>query len=910
MNSKHILSQNIDSTLYKLYHPDTISYYKSLYPDSTFNDLEYLLDSIFDVNNNKIDTLITYPNSAFSIPDSSFLSNAQDDVNKIIKQNKKKSFLENIIKNQSSDSMVNDLINKKIYYYNNFVIDYGNLHIESGYAEIDMNEMTLFTRGYYDDEGKLVQKPKFKDGDQEFIAETIKYNFDTGKGYVTNIITQQGDGFLHGEQVKLLEDDITLIRHGGYTTCDQEHPHFQFKFNKGKVIPDDKIVSGLTYLEIEGIPTPLGLPFAIFPIIEGGTSGIVVPGYGNSADRGFFLENGGYYWYINDRIDLKLVGDIYSRGSWAIKPSINYNKRYKYKGNFSFSYANNKLGIKGTKDFTSRNDFKITWKHNQDAKARPNNNFSADVNFFTSSYNKYNPATTTDYLSSTFKSSIAYQTSFLKNKVNLAINLGHSQNTKTRSMTFTLPEFSLSVAKLYPFKRKVQVGNTRWYEKISFNYSMAGKNEITSIDTLLLTEPILDKMKNGIKHTLNASFNTNILKVLNFSVSANYNERWYSKYANAYYQQDTVYVDGEAIPPQLIVEELYKFKAARDFNFSTSIGTTLYGMVQFKKGFLRAVRHVFTPSISFTYTPDFGTPFWGNYDYYEDKNGDSVKYSIYNVSSFSSLYGSPSDGTSGRINFALGNNLEIKVRSKNDTITGTKKIKLIENLTISTYYDFAKDSLRLAPLTISGRTSIIKGLNISYSTQLSPYKVNEDGVTINEFIWKTEKRLFAPPSQSWNLGFSYTLNQNTFKKKNNNSIQQQNDSPPEIDPIFYNSFEYIDWDNPWSISLNYNFRYEIRNIMVNGEYEKQTTLVNAISCTGNVNITPKWKISYNLTYDLKALELTYAKLSIYRDLHCWEMSFNWIPFGGQKSWSFTINVKSSMLNSLKYEMKSEDYRNY
>jgi len=907
LNNNLLRSQSLDSTWYNSYHPDTISYYKTLYSDSSFNYIQHVLDSISDVNGAEIDTLITNSDSIFSISDSIFLPNSQN----ISSPAKKKAFLEDIIKNQSSDSMENDLIRKKIYYYNNVVIDYGKLHIESGYAEIDMNEMTLFARGYYDEDGKLVQKPKFKDGDEEFDAETIRYNFDTGKGYVTNIMTQEGEGYLHGEQVKLFDDNTTMMRNGGFTTCDHEHPHFQFKFKKGKVIPKDKIVSGLTYLEIEGIPTPIGLPFAIFPLnIDGGTSGLIIPTYGNSNEKGFSLENGGYYWYVNDKIGVKVVGDIFSRGSWAVKPSMNYNKRYKYNGSFGFAFAKNKKGIKGTPSFYSQNDISVVWKHNQDPKARPNGLFKADVNFFTSTFNKNNPANTNNYLSSTFSSSISYQTSFLKKKVNLTAKLGHSQNTKTRSMTFTLPDIYLAVNKINPFKRKVQIGSTRWYEKISFNYTMSAKNEITSIDTLFFAEPIVDKLKNGINHAFKASFNTNVLKVLNFSVSANYTARWYSKYAEAHYQRDTLFIGTDTIPPGLVVDQIHKLKAARDFNFDASLGTTLIGEVQLKKGPLRAIRHVFTPSLSFRYSPDFGTDFWGYYDFYEDANGDSAKYSIYHVGKFTSLYGYPDDGASGRINISLGNNLEIKVRAKNDTITGMKKIKLIESLAISTNYDIAKDSLNLAPLSISGRTSIVKGLNLNYSTHLYPYKVNEQGRMINEFIWKTEKKLFAaPPSQTWDVGFSYTLNENTFKKKKKDSPQTSNNDPETYLPeeVLYSPYDYIDWNNAWSLNLDYKFIYTIKNIMTKGVYEKQIDITNNLALHGNVSITPKWKVGYNLHYDINKLKMTYADLSIYRDLHCWEMRINWTPIGDRKGWNFTINVKAGMLNSMKYEKKSDGY---
>lgn len=870
-------------------------------------------DSLFFLPEQVVDTLSTYRDSTFIVDSTLLFHQDSAQINQNIYQtqpaNTRKAVIDQIINSKSADSMIINPVKKKIYLFNNCVIDYGNIHLESGFAEIDMETMQLRATGIVNDAGKLEQKPLFKDVDQEFRAEIIEYNFKTSKGYISNVITQQGDGYLHGQTIKKLDDGVINTYKGSYTTCDLEHPHFQFRFNKGKVIPNDKIVAGVTYLEIEDIPTPLAVPFAIVPLMEDKTSGIIIPDYGNSQERGFFLENGGYYWSINDYFDLKLLGDIYTRGSWALKPSMNYKKRYKFSGSFGLSFAVNKTGIKGTSGYNSRNDFKIVWKHTQDPKARPNSTFSANVNFVTSSYNKYNPSSTTDYLSNTFKSSIAYQTSFANKKINLSLNAGHSQNTLTNSMTFTLPDFSLSVSKLYPFKRKKQIGGTKWYEKINFTYSMVGKNEITSIDSLLLKEPVLDKMKNGIKHTANIGFNSNLFKVLNFTLSAKYVERWYSKYADAYYVADTTFVDGIAVAPHLQVDPVYAFKAARDFNFNTSLGTTLYGLVQFKKGFLRAVRHVLTPSLSFNYTPDFGTDFWKNYNYYEDVRGDWVKYSIYNVGDFSSLYGYPTDGTSGKFNIAFGNSLEIKVRSKNDTITGMKKIKLIESLNFSTGYDVAKDSLNWSPLAISGRTSLVKGLNLTYSTQLSPYKVNENGKTIDEFIWKTEKRLFAPPSQTWSLGFSYNLNSNTFKNKNKKNKSPSNPSGmSDVEEVIISPYEYIDWNNAWNVAISYNFSYIIKNVMTDGEYVKKITKVNTINLNGNVNITPKWKVTYNTSFDIQELELTYVNLSVYRDLHCWEMSFNWIPFGGHKSWSFTINAKAGMLNSLKYEKKEESFR--
>ena len=826
------------------------------------------------------------------------------------KSPKRNTVLDEIIKTTSSDSVVYDLTNKKIIMLNKCVIDYGTIHLETGYAEMDLTSNLLIAKGLPDSVGNITQKPVYKDGDQQYNCETIKYNFNTGKGYITNIITQQDGGYyLHGEKIKKFDNNITNLKNGTFTTCDLEHPHFQFRFTKGKLIPNDKIITGLTYLEIQDIPLPIGIPFGIFPLIKGGTSGIIIPGYGSSNERGFFLENGGYYWHINDKYTLKVLGDIYSRGSWAIKPTFQYKVRYKFSGSFNFSFAQNKSGIRGSSNYTSRNDFKISWQHTQDPKANPNHSFSANVNFVTSKYNRLNPSTTTDYLSNTFNSSIAYQTSFFKKKMNFSLNAGHTQNTLDGSMTFTFPDFSLSTTKLYPFKRKVVVGKERWYEKIFFSYSMVGKNELTSIDSLLFKEPILDKLKNGIKHTIPIGFTSKVFNVMQLNVSANYTERWYSKYYDIYYEGDTTYVDGEPVAPHLVENPMYAFKTARDFNFNASLNTTLYGLVQFKKFFIRAIRHVFTPALSFNYTPDFGTSFWKYYDTYTDANGNEVKYSIFKASDYSPLYGYPGDGESGRMSFSFGNSLEIKVRNKHDTITGTKKIKLIESLTLSGGYDFAKDSLNWSNLSISGRTQLIKGLLLEYSTSLCPYKVTSDGVMINQFLWKTDKRLFAPPSQVWRLGFTYTLNQDTFKGQNGKKLASY--IPQGMVPLsdaLSTRDVYIDWDNTWNVNISYNFNYQIIQSMgKDGEYVKTTSIVNAASFSGDVNITKKWKIGYNLKFDLTTMDLTYANLSVYRDLHCWEMRFNWVPFGSAKSWMFTINIKSAALSSIKYEKQKYDY---
>ena len=820
-----------------------------------------------------------------------------------------------IISSTASDSMVYDIKNRKITMFDSCVINYGNVHLESGKAELNMDDKTVVAKGIDDTTKNIVQHPVFVDGEQTYKSKLIKYNFETKQGYVTDVITQQGESYLHGEKIKMLNNNVINLRNGAFTTCEHDDPHFRFRFTKGKMIPDDKIVTGLTYLEIAHIPLPLGVPFGIFPLnnSHSGKSGIIVPTYGNSAERGYFLENGGYYWYINDYITLKLLGDIYTRGSWAVKPSFTYRKRYKYNGAFSFSYAQNKSGIKRSTHYVSRNDFKVSWQHRQDPKANPNHSFSANVNFVTSQYNKHNPSVVNDYLSNTFNSSIAYQTSFFNHKVNFSLNAGHTQNTIDGRMTFTFPDFALSTTKIYPFKRKVQVGKQRWYEKIYLSYAMNGKNELSSIDSLLFEGNVFDKMRNGIRHTLPVGFNTKIFNVIQWNINANYTSRWYFKYFEYALEHDTTFRD--TLVAKLVGQQHYGFKAARDFGVNTSLNTTLYGMLQMRKFFIRAVRHVVTPSLSFNYTPDFGTSFWNYYKTYRNASGEEIKYSIFRSDDYSPLYGYPPDGESGNLSLSIDNSLEIKVRNKKDTITGTKKIKLIESLRLSMSYDVAKDSLNLSNLNISGRTKIIDGLQLEYSTSLCPYKTGADGRLIDEFVWKTEKRLFAPPSQSWRIGFSYNLNENTFTKKKKTTQTPDGehavagDAVPLEEALSTNNV-YIDWDNKWNVNISYNFNYRIiKTLQQDGSYKKTTDKINALSLSGNVNVTDKWKVGYNMKFDLDKFDMTYANFSVYRDLHCWEMRFNWVPFGLAKSWSFSINVKASMLSSMKYE-KQKDMRDY
>ena len=702
-----------------------------------------------------------------------------------------------------------------------------------------------------------------------------------------------------------MPDDVTNVYEGSYTTCENEDPHFAFNFKRAKVIPDKKIITGPANLVIEDVPTPLFIPFGMFPNKKGQRSGIVIPTYGESAQRGFYFENGGYYFAINDYLDFKILGDIYSLGSWAIKPSTNYRKLYKYTGFLNANYAINILGEEGTADYSRNRDFSVRWIHNQDPKARPNSKFGANVNIVSNQYNKFNPVSSNNYLSNTFQSSINYSTSF-SGKYNLNLSLNHSQNTITKELNMTLPSLSFNVDRFYPFRKKVTTGKLKWYDNVSVNYNMVGDNRINTYDSLLFDEGFTEKLKNGIKHSVQISSGSiKLLRNIVWSNNFNYTERWYSqKHINSW-RSDTLYLNEGPIYGYVGTDTIYGFNAVRDFNFSTSMSTTLYGIYSYKAGPIKAIRHVMKPSVSFNIRPDFGTQSWGYYKYYINESGEKEKYSIYD----GFIYGTPEDGRSGAIGFRLSNNLEMKVRSEKDTITGTKKIVLIEDFSISTSYDIARDSLNLSRLTLSGRTTLFKNLMINYNSSFDPYALDSLGRRINKFEWDVNHKLFRTESQSWRMGLSLKLpfDKPAQEKKSTAGTQQ------ELQDVNDNLEGYVDWSIPWTVNLSYDLNYNIAYSYKNGYWDydisKTKKLIQTLGFNGNIKITPKWDFGIRSGWDFENNELTYTSIDITRDLHCWEMRFSWIPIGFRQSWNFTINIKSSLLQDLKLD-KKKDYRDY
>ena len=821
----------------------------------------------------------------------------------------------------ATDSVYRDMNQMKIYYYGNAEAKYDDIVLTADNLEFDLETSTCRAFGTVDSLGKTIGRPVFTQGESTFEALEMLYNFKTKKGIITKVWTEESGGYLHGERIKRMDDNSINIRSGGFTTCDlKEHPHYMFKFTKAKVIPDDKIVTGPIYMTIADVPLPLALPFSLIPNTKGKKSGIVMPTYGESANRGFYLENGGYYWGISDKYDLQVLGDIYTRGSWAIKPTFRYNTRYRFNGSVALGFAVNKIGTKGAADYRESKDFKIQWVHKEDTKAHPRRSFSANVNIVSANFNKYNATTTTDQLSNTFQSSIAYQTNF-GGKVYLTVNASHNQNTLTHQMTTSLPEVTLTVNTFYPLQKVGKPGKKRWYQSLSVGYTMNGKIYINDVDTLLFQgftnnfsdwarRFARDHAQMGIKHTVPIGATIKLFKHFSWTNTIGFNDYMY------FFRNEQQWIHDTDSTGHLHIDTIPGFYNLVDFNATTKLTTKIYGMKYFNGGPIRAIRHVFTPEVGFTYRPNFSDPRWGIYGSYIDGDG---KEQIYNKFG-RALYGTPSLRQSAMITYGFNNTLDIKVPSSSDTITGLKKITLLESLSFSGNYDITKDSLRFSTLGISARTTLFKRLKISYSSVWDPYAADSLGRRINKFEIFETGRLFHKNSSSWNLSLSYSFSQKDIDKwrgkkngKNQrddiNSQAQQSDlfDPDELNEIMGNPNAYVDWTTPWSLTLSYNFTYTTSVAYAAIMGIETNRVVQTLNINGDISITPKWKFTFSTGWDFTNHGLSYTNLSVYRDLHCWEMRFNWIPIGSYKSWNFTINVKASALKDLKLT-KKKDYR--
>lgn len=835
-----------------------------------------------------------------------------------------KNAIPDIIHYTATDSIAIDLTTRHASLHRNGNIEYQSMELKADAVDVDFENQTLHATGVMrlsepdssgaqSNEIKYLGRPYFKQGETEYFADTILFNYNSQRGIIHGVITQEGDGFLHGNKVKKINDSTMFLSSGQYTTCNYAHPHFALNFTKSKLIMNDKIVTGPAYLTIQDIPTPLALPFAFFPLSKGVSSGFLMPSYGWMTGRGYYLRDGGWYFSVNDFMDLSLTGEIYTNLSWSAQAKSNYYKRYKYKGGFEVRYGRTHEGIRGdTNTFRSFTDFKISWKHNQDSKANPNSRFSADVNLQSQNYNK-NTTNTADYFSSTTTSSISYSAT-LGSMFNLSLAANESFNAKTGLMNIKLPSVSLSSNTFYPLRRRNPSGSYRWYENISLSYTLNAENNLSEADTNILKKSVFNKMQYGVQHNIPLQSSIKILRFFNLTNSVSYNERWH---------WNTIHKDIDQTG-SLVIDTIRGFRANRDVSFSSSLSTRLYGMFNFKYGPVKALRHVITPNLSFNYRPDFGSDKMGYWQQYTDTTGYVHRYSIFEQS----LYGGPADGRSGRLQLSIGNNLEMKVLNKQKTKKDQaeeeenekdkyKKITLIENLTFSGFYDFAKDSLNLSDLSIVGRTTLLKNLVINYNGTFTPYVVDTLGNKHNQFLWNVPAtpgqpdrllpKFLQKTNATWSTQISYSLNNNTFKRAGRQKSKGQilpplqtpfNDQPQGL------LGTYVDFSLPWNVSLNYTLSYV--STYVAAKYNFNSNVVQNLSLSGNFTITDKWKVAMSTGYDFANKGFSYTSIDVYRDLHCWEMRFNWVPFGYYKSWNFQINIKAESLKDVKYK-KTQPY---
>ena len=673
---------------------------------------------------------------------------------------KKKEPLDAPVIYEASDSIV---FTKDGYahLYGEGKVNYQNIELTSAVITMNMDSSTVFAKGVADTTGVETGTPIFKDGETPYESKIMRYNFKTKKGFINNIVTQQGEGYVTSEEGKKGADDEIYMRHGKYTTCDNhEHPHFYLRLSMAKVRPKKNVVFGPAQLVVEDVPLPIAVPFGFFPFNSSYSSGFIMPTYGDEMNRGFYLRDGGYYFAISDQMDLKVLGEIFTKGSWGLSAASNYNKRYKFSGSFNASYLVTKTGEKNMPDYSVSKDFRIQWSHRQDAKANPNSSFSASVNFATSSYDRsslsslYNPQ---QYSQNTKASSVSYSRNFPEIGLNISSTFNITQNTRDSSLSMTLPDVNISLNRIYPFKRKKSVGDERWYEKISLQYTGSITNSISTKDNLLFKTP-LTQWENGMQHKIPVSATFNLFKYINIVPSFNYTERWYLRKVKQSYDPSPASTD------HVKRDTINGFNRLYDYNLSLQMNTKLYGMYKplFMKSKELQIRHVFTPTVSYTYTPDFGKSRYGYYDTYTytDEDGEvrTVEYSPYE----GAVYGYPGKGMSQNISFSVDNNIEMKMKSDKDT-TGYKKISLIDQLGASLSYDVANK--RWSDLSMNLRLKLTKSytfnMNASFATYAYEFDENGNVVVGDRTEWSYGR---FGRFQGYSGSFSYTLNNDTFKK--------------------------------------------------------------------------------------------------------------------------------------------------
>lgn len=789
----------------------------------------------------------------------------------------------------------------KVLMYKNADVKYKDIELKADYIELNKDSNIVYAIGKPDSTGTIVGKPVFTQGSDKFEADEIRYNFQTKKGIVFGVVTEKEGGYIHSGRTKLVNDSTYNLVNGKYTTCNLEHPHFYLEMTKAKVLSSKKIVTGPAYLVVEDMPIYfVFIPFGFFPYTSKYSSGILVPSYGEEVTRGFFLRDMGYYWAASDYFDAAIKGDLYSLGSRGLKFHSNYRLRYRYSGGLDVKFYKNVFGDKGLPDYRTQNDFAIAWNHSMDSKASPSQTFSASVDFSTSTYDQYNSYVARNILTNTKQSSISYSKRWENSPFSMSGNLRHSQNSRDTTISLTLPQLTFNMTRIYPFKPKYSSGKEKWYEKIGLSYSMDMQNTINTKENKLLNSSLIKDWKNGVRQSIPVSTSFKALKFITISPSFNYNERWYTQQIRKSYNEQTKQV--------VVSDTVYGF--TRDYDYSMSVGasTKIYGNFQplNPNSSIKGIRHVMTPSVSFSLRPDFSDPKYGMYENIEyfDQNGRpvSLRYPVHE----GSIYGTAGAGKSGSIGFSLNNTLELKKLNLKDTTTTEtyKKISILDQLSFSGSYNLAADSLNLSNINVAARTKVA-GIDVNFGAILDPYAF-ENGHLINQFELSKNGRLARLTSANLSFGLSFSSKSDKDKKKKaeteDAAVKQQKEIEEQNRRQQMGEIpEYADFSVPWDLRFDYSFRYARPNPAVSA------SITQTVDFNGNVNLTKQWKVGFSSGVDLQKMDVTFTQLNIFRDLHCMQMSLNLIPFGFRQSYSFTIRATSALLKDLKLSKNQSFY---
>lgn len=870
------------------------------------------------------------PQRAYTIlPDTSLRDSLYKDTVR-----KSKSALEEPVSYSAKDSITFDYTNSRAHLFGGSQVNYQNLQLTADDISLSLDSSLVHASGRPDSTGAIQGKPLFKQGEDEYEPDRISYNFKTRKAFISNVYTQEGEGFMQSREGKRDSSGVMYVQNGKYTTCDAEHPHFYVSLTRAKMHPGKNVIFGPAYLVVEDVPLPLAIPYGFFPFSSSYKSGFIMPTYGDETTRGFYLRDGGYYFAINDKVDLKVLGEFYTKGSWGLSAQTNYKKRYRFGGNFYFSYQNTKEGEKNMPDYSVSKSFKLTWSHRQDAKANPTQSFSASVNFATSSYERnnltsmYNPES---YTQSTRTSSVSYSKSFSKVGLTLSGTFNLSQNMRDSSISVTLPTLSISQSRFNPFKRKKAAGKERWYEKIAMSYTGTLANSINTKEDKLFHSSLVKDWRNGMRHQVPISASFSVLNYINVTPSFTFTDRMYTHKVMQGWDTERQDVQRDTV---------YGFYNVYNYNMSISANTKLYGMYRPMPWFggkkIAAIRHVFTPTVSFSYAPDFSQSRFGFYDSYvkTDANGNvsTVRYSPFS----GMMYGTVGQGMTGSVTMDVANNIEMKVRTDKDS-TGYRKISLIDELGGSLSYNMAAKRRPWSDLNLRARIKLTKKYTYSMNAVFATYAYEKD----------ENGRVYVGDHTEWSRGrfgrfqgtaqnISYSISNETFRKlfgkkhrttTSDDELDEELDEEEETDPTMQNADPdrkkgktganqesngdvdedgYLKFSLPWSINIGYGvtIRENAQGRFNDKRMRYPYKLSHTLNFSGNIRISEGWNINFSSGYDFNMHKLSMTTASLSRDLHCFQMSCSMV-ISPYTSYNFTFACKAGTLaDALKWKKQS------